>query len=491
VDSFVLTGANGTTLNIGSYVRPDPGPDFGSKDLVKAYYAQNAISEGGVLGFEDVGVRSMTFPMLLPSSSVFGGLQGLEGWIRQLARPGAVLDLLVDGVATADAVRFDVLTGRLEEDYSIHHNRVDKRTTTLRLDVQPIGYSPTLILLASAASIGLPGVLTISAGSVGGDWPGQAELLITPTAGPTTYGPASWYPDMLGWSLGGRPSHVGYWQAASLISVYGGTVASLIGDFAAPASQALAWNLGAAFINLGSLSYFAHLKFVTGSGPFLEGRHRVYAYAKLTPSQLTTDYLAADLVYDSGAALASAQPLATLAPAVASGAPGAWGAQPSSGYQLLDLGEVQPEAQASGFPGAAQYLRLWWTTPSLMVATQTVQIGGVYLLPQDGPAGILPRGVVQPTIGAPSTFTTFDLDARAPQRAHALGSASGPPISNLGARYRGGMPYVGASTVRLDLLGGDRKAAASGATSPVVYGSRAFAAVSVRYRPRFLFLKGI
>jgi hypothetical protein len=130
VDSFVLTGPNGTALNIGSYVRADPGPDFGSKDLLKAFYSQNAISEGGVLGYEDVGVRSMSFPLLLPSSGVFGGLTGLEGWIRQLARPGAVVDLLVDGVATADAVRFDVLTGRLEEEYSVHHNLVDRRTTT-------------------------------------------------------------------------------------------------------------------------------------------------------------------------------------------------------------------------------------------------------------------------------------------------------------------------------------------------------------------------
>src|SRR5438132_820566 len=56
-DWYILTGPDGRTVNLGSYVRADPGPDFGSKDLLKAVFAENSFVEGGQLAYETVGVR--------------------------------------------------------------------------------------------------------------------------------------------------------------------------------------------------------------------------------------------------------------------------------------------------------------------------------------------------------------------------------------------------------------------------------------------------
>ena len=485
MDSYRLT-LGGTTLDIGSYVLPEPGPDFDPGAVLKAKFTENPFSDGGKLAFEDSTTRTFKFTLRLASSGTFGGLDALHQLLRSLARPGAVIDVAPEDTATANTPRFDVLAGRVDETYSIYKQRADRREVTLELQVSPFGYLPTQIILASAASVGLPGRLAIPAGSVIGDVPGLAELLVNPTTGPTTFSPGSWYTDLVGWSIAGRASHQAFWQAASLALTFGGTIASVIGDFAAPASQAVAINNSAALNGAGAFTHFVYVPFVTGSGPFLEGRHRVFVWAKLTPSQNSGYQFYADLTYNRNAALASAQPVASLAPAVASGAPGAWGAQPSSGYTLLDLGMVEPDPQASAFPGATQYLRIWSMTPSHMVATQTLSIGGIYLLPQDGPGGVLPRGLAYPTITSPLFFPALDLDARSGRTMSLLAST---PLSEQGGHYRGGMPFVGPSTVGLDLLAGHR-AVASGATSPVVFGSRSYAQVSVTYRPRFAFVRG-
>jgi hypothetical protein len=366
--------------------------------------------------------------------------------------------------------------------------------------VQPIGYSPTMILLASAASVGLPGVLAISAGSVGGDWPGQAELTIVPTNGPTTYGPASWYPDMVAWSLVGRASHVGFWPAASLLTDLGGSQASLVGDFAAPGSQALLYTntVAGPYDVFDGWTQMSFVRFNSATGPFISGRHRVFMWAHMAPSVNQVVTFSADLAYEYGGsspqALASAQPIATFAPAIASGAPGAFGAQPSRAFTLIDLGEIGvPSAQADYTTPLR--LRVWSSVPSqanvYAAGSAQVEIAGMYLLPVEGAAGILPRGLAQPTISNPMVFNpAFDLDARKGRVLSYTSNTPTSPIAELAAHYRGAMPYVGASTAKLDLIGGHRKVA-SGATSPLVYGSRAFAAVSVRYRPRFMFLKGL
>jgi hypothetical protein len=117
-----------------------------------------------VLAFENVGVRKMEFPLRVASiGAPFNGAAGVQAWFRTLARPGATLDVQLDGVATADAIRFDVGAGRFElGGWNTHlFTQLDRFEGTLKLDTQPLGYLPTTILLASAASIGGPCVLTI------------------------------------------------------------------------------------------------------------------------------------------------------------------------------------------------------------------------------------------------------------------------------------------------------------------------------------------
>src|SRR5919198_5516227 len=116
-DSYVLNGANGSSLNVASFVI-DPGPDFGEADLLKAIYAENPAVEGGVLAAEYSNMRRMQFPLRVASLSAFGGALGLTAWLRTLARPGATLDVQLDSVPSAEAVRWDVRAGRFEVDPS-------------------------------------------------------------------------------------------------------------------------------------------------------------------------------------------------------------------------------------------------------------------------------------------------------------------------------------------------------------------------------------
>lgn len=486
MDSYLLTGPDGRVVNLGSWLRADPGPDFGAKDLLKVDYSETPAVEGGVFGFEAAGVRRMMFPVRLASLGAFGGLAALESTVRALARPGAVLDLMPDGVATADAVRFDVLAGRLEEDYDLRVHRVGRRDSTVKLEVGPFGYSPTWITLASAASVGLPGVLTIPNASITGDVAGLAELVVAPTSA-TSYAAGTWLTDMLGWSLAGRGSFAALIPASAISSsIAGGLVgepfvagSQVVNVFPSPTQAG--WTT-VAFATIGA-----------GLEPAYRGRFRAFAFVKLTPSQALPWTLSMDAVGGPivGAALGSAQPVATLAPAVSSGV--GFGAQPSPAYNLVDLGELTLPPAGSGL---AQDLRLrLWANPATSnvgVATPVVGVGGFYLLPLDGAAGILARGLAQPTISTPSVGR-LALDAFA--RRSLIGAPTGDlattlPVADALVHHRGGRPLVGASTLQLDLLGGHRFTG-SGATAPLVRSAPGFAAVSVRYRPRFLFLKGV
>jgi hypothetical protein len=99
--------------------------------------------------------RRMSIPLLV-GSGAWGSLTQVESLLRLCARPGGVVDIQPD--SEAQAVRFDVISGRWEEEYSTPENRALRRKGTLHLDCMPYGYLPTWILLASTASVALPGV---------------------------------------------------------------------------------------------------------------------------------------------------------------------------------------------------------------------------------------------------------------------------------------------------------------------------------------------
>jgi hypothetical protein len=217
--------------------------------------------------------------------------------------------------------------------------------------------------------------------------------------------------------------------------------------------------------------------------PAFRGRYRGWLWAK-TPSAGLFQ-LSMDAAVQPGAALASAAWVATMSASAF--------AHPSPAYQLLDMGEMTLPPVGSGLAQNVQ-LRVWAMKPSAATFAGTIlAIGGLYLQPLDGPAGILPRGLGQPTI-ANASSGRFYLDAYTKRALIAqptgdMGSAP-YPAAHAQTWYLGGLPYVGGSTLQLDLLSGSRKVA-SGATAPLVRDSVKWASVSVRYRPRFAFLKAV
>lgn len=485
MDDLILTGAAGTVLNVGSWLRADPGPDFDEGALLRPEWSEHPFREGGQLAYTQSGVRRFRFPLLLRSGASLT-LTGVESTLRALAQPGGHVDLGLGGLATGDRVRFDVQAGRLRPEYHVRHNEVGVRLATLELDVDPFGYLPTMILLASAASVGLPGQLAVPGGSVIGDVPGWARVVIAPTTG-TSYPAGTWMTDMVAWSLAARPSFRGYWPAASVASAM---TATLAGDAFAPGSQALR------FFPNPSLSVYTQLgrlEIPAGLEPAYRGRFRLTALAQLAPSAAYPWMLTADVAPALNAgALASAGPVATLPPACGGILEELWSASP--GYVIVDLGEVTVPPLASGVPQPVQ-IRLWarsaTTATAVNAATPIIGVAGLHLLPVGPHSGILPRGLAQPTSLAPSVGR-LDLSAIPP--GHALVAApTGPlatyqPIADALTHYKGGFPAVTASTVQLDLIAGQRKQATA-ATARIIHTAPAFAAVSVEYRPRFAFLK--
>jgi hypothetical protein len=140
---------------------------------------------------------------------------------------------------------------------------------------------------------------------------------------------------------------------------------------------------------------------------------------------------------------------------------------------------------------AAQRLRFWFSpaTSDVGIASPVLSVAGVFLLPLDGPAGVLPRGLAYPSTLSWQTQAELRLDGIAPQGVFLTKPKTSEPLEEA-RQYLGALPRVGASTLRVELLGGARNTA-SGATAPVIRESAAFADASLVYRPRFAFVRGL
>jgi hypothetical protein len=360
-----------------------------------------------------------------------------------------------------------------------------------------------MILLASAASVGGPGVLALDTTKIIGDVPGLAEIFIAPTSA-TGYG-ASMTTESVYWSLGARPSFQAFWPAGSAVALASDfsrkIVPALVGDQYAPGSQSLRYPVGsnfwAAFVGWWP---FAAWTVPPSLEPAYRGRFRAFAWAKLTPSQanpwrvsldVQQGTYVSDLAFFTGPAMASAAQVATLPVAAATDLGGA-----SPAYSMIDLGEVTLPAVAS--QSVDTQIRLWFS-PTLNVPTPVLDVGGLYLQPLDN-AGVLPRGIAQPTITSIRWGTRFYIsavtrDAYVVMPTSVVGSLS--PVANAQQHYRGVLPQVGASSLQLDLnlagyhTGNYAVSDISQPRYPPVRSEPHFAQVSVRYRPRFTFLKGL
>lgn len=479
MDSYFLT-LGGTTLDVGSWTRADPGPDWGTHDLIRAAYAENPVAEGGRLAYETVGVRRLQFPLILPSGGAGLSLAGLESLLSLLARPGAVLDVKPQGVATGEMVRFDVLTGRWEPEPQIRHWEIGVRLGTLRLDTQPFAYLPTQILLASSASVGLPGRLTVPGASVLGDIPGPAVLRIVPTEpGEFASQAFSWFTDTVAWSLGGGPSHLGFLRSASWTSAVP-SVASVSGNSFYPVASDVMrlWRRP----TVGPFEQLAYYDLTAALVPAYTGRYRAFGCmandAPETDAKETMQ-VSIDAAVHPSAPMASAQQIATVGPQIDS----------ALSPQLVDLGEITlPQFKATGFDSLR--LRLWYKNAATVSADQLLYFHGLHLLPLDGPNGIVVQDLVQPNRANNADPGKLVIDGAART---VISHDYGPidlddPLADVLKDYRGGFPMVGPTTTALDLVGAQRIDGL--ATTYLARPEPIRATVSVTYQPRFLFLKG-
>jgi hypothetical protein len=456
-DNYWLTGPQGSVFNLGSYLVADPGPDFGTHDLLRAAYGQNSLTEGGEFAFESVGVRQFKFPLLLASAAAIpSGLTGAESWLRTLARPGgAFVDVMPEGVATGDMVRFDVLTGRWEPDYSVFVNRVGRRQGNLILDVQPLGYLPTMMILASTASVRLPGQVALSA--VPGDYPAQAEVVVQPQAPATQYFTgASFVTDGLAWGLTGQPSFVPLLSAASWLNPQGSILAgsafgSPDGWFASAVSD---------IVNSAAATWYVNHTYQLTSDlePAYRGRFGVYGWLRWPQSATGPTApvnVLCDAVAEPGAAnfpMASSNVVATL-PLIA-GAPLGGTSGGDGLFSVLPLGQISLPPAASGVPQSLR-LRVWTRVTPFSLGINHPEFAGLFLQPLHS-AGVLPNGIQAPTSfvagDLPGRFVADAVGGRALVAA-ATGALSSQVAYGDAVAYRGALPRAGASTLSLNVLG--------------------------------------
>ncbi len=458
-DNYWLTTPAGTVINIGSWLRADPGPDFDPGAVRQYDITENAWAEGGAFAFERHRARRFRFPLTLASGGAGLDLHTLEGLLQRGAAPGAVIDLKPDGVATADMVRFDVIDGRLDADYDVWHQRVSRRLAALELTVEPFGYSPTWILLASVASVALPASIGLTGvASLYGDAPGFVDISIYPIT-PTTSGLGTYVADAVFWSMGARnPSFLAGIDVINLGS-YSGVLATVINDELSPIAQRAVQ----AYVSPTQAGWTAiqHFPIASAVEPAYRGRHRVWAWAKLTPSQGVPWRIAADVAPAAltGKALASGNPVATLVPAARGGSTPVMGVSP--GYHIVDLGEHQfPPAGGSGIQQDLR-LRIWAApgTANVGVPTPIVQIGALFLQALDGPAGVLARGLAQPSYANRGSVHRLHLqshDRRALVGQPSFGLASVVPVADVWQHHYGQLPMIGPTVTRLDLMTGYR-----------------------------------
>lgn len=493
--------------------------ELGAAGVKTRTYAEGPGIIGGIQTSEQSGVRLWSFPLMLASNGTYSGLQGLERAIRIAAQPGGWLEYrtALPGAigASSPVMRVDLLGGELVPQWNERVHQVARGRAQLLLETAPIAYpASSPFLLRTVASVQLPGTLTVDGASVLGEHGGYLRLTIRPRVA-TTWPVGSWVPDALGFVCWREQGNVGAEQGDHLLlggndggfaSGIGGT--QMANPMAIPGQNFLA-SVYCQRAYLPSWGQWRQVRvnprsqangFRTTDYGFSSGRNRLFGYFRLGPSQGMPWQLIADTApygAENIAPLASAQPVATLAPAVASGDPGAWGAQASPAFTVLDFGEITlPALGASGFKGSLQtWIRFWAYTPS-SVATSELDFGGLLLLPADK-SSLIVRGVHAPTTTMGSQYAGYWDGRPQAQLAWAVAPlasnlASIVPVADRVGELRGGFPMMPAvaqsgENIRFQVWGADRKAA-SGAGEILVHANLKWAEVRVEYQPDFVFL---
>jgi hypothetical protein len=476
-DSYILgipSGAAGATqIQLASYTRADPGPNF-ANDFEKQVFVEGPNTEG-YLSHEETTLRRMSFPLtLIASRSIPNlGLYDQEALLKRLSRPGAYLDLKPQGATTA--VRFDVVAGQWEPQYDIRHNREGISLGTLKLVTKPYGYWPTWITLASHGALSGRDALANGmslATPIIGDVPGEGRIAINASV------VAGYPPDFIAWSLAARPSFTTVIKVASTtwggLATYMPTTNIYGFDGASGMQMNTWWNSGV--WTLGGWHVIP-----AAMEPAYRGRFRVYAHARSSPAPEDLGLLV-DTSNAIHAAMASSQPVAN----------------PINNYapagQIIDLGEITLPPTASG-AAQAPLIRIWVRHGG--AASQYIHWGGMFLLPLDGPHGVLPHGLqIHDPIYQSLWCGGLELDAanrRAGVRELSDNLNGYTPLGNAYRTYRGGLPYVGASTNKLILLPGLNYQASllTPSYAPGFDLNQQITAATIQYRPRFRFVKGL
>lgn len=530
-DSYVLYGAQGigtgaSGIQLGTYVLAD-SVDFGAVGLQQPLIVGNPMRDGGVLAYSRANVRRMSFPMILPSGGLGGfSLTQVESFIRRNAAGGGYIDLQPANVPTAEAVRFDIISGRWEPDYDMRLNALSKRTGVMTLETQPYGYYPTWITLASVTNAGGGPLIkqTFFGASILGDAPFapvRLQFLCSNIDTNLASLGGTYVTDFMAWSIDRSPT----WGRPSML-----VMASLAGGSAGH----LAWRFGAGtfiadafasaitpqlvhktFIPPGVATGVALVSLQLSANYNYGGRHRLFTWAKLEPSGVqplglqiegaflyqfgNSDYrpfLNTATIIPNGMAVAS-----SLAHGPSSGS---YGAIASSAYVMYDLGEVSFQVPTYPIGYANAVLNVYYTRASTAASAQ-LTMAAIALLPLNGDSGIVPRGVFEGSTGyLQGYYNQVERDwlvgGEMPPGgifAQNIMVGNGEYVNTFGYGRERALPYAYTSDPRfvpatdntLTLISAQRRFMMS--PTPMIAGAQTMTGYSLIYRPTFTFMKGL
>lgn len=522
--------AGASPINLATFLRIDDGYDVGDAGINDPLLADGALFGGRGYGVR-TNLREWQLPLRLASNGAWGGLRALESGIRANLGRRSYLDFQPGGVASAEAVRFDVEAGILSIDHRPRIADMARSDSVLRLWTQPFGYWPTLIsmVLAGAGSqinSGAPWTAFIPAASIIGDGiiPLRLEWQLIGQASLASSGAQSRLPQRLVYSFHSQPS-VPSLIWSGFVATSGGMGRTIVGGFTpvwggsttnpsygpvVAVSTGLSLYVSGSYAATAVANNFAPTAFVPlvqmplassgGLGSYYAGRHRLYAWARPLGAS-SFGWLVAGLI-DKNGFENSPMPTSRINTyaTVAHPSVGAMFANGPSGWNVVDLGEVSwpPAGSPTAALSANPNIALWgrplasvasWGAVASLGPSQGIEIGGFGLIPISsvGAFGILSA------VGGNSSAGSDQLSAPIIDGIQRI-AADGSGLRPLSAYLNGDMPVWDrrnaiASGLAVTVLPYSVPSSARPqmGVSPEMHNM----AVTFRYRPTFQFLRGL
>jgi hypothetical protein len=350
-------------IDLSEYLRTQPDESPATDPAGSAYYRPQfsgapALGEGQTWVGNAVDNRTMVFPLYFsePSLKTRAAIKAKIEEVNEILVRGTQVEFCADPAVESSSF-FDLEGGTLQEEFNFYHLFNMVVGAVLTLTVRPYANTATHRLIASIPAA-TSAVLMFPATGITGDTYGLANLEVRVGSQVASAG------RVIAWGVHPNASHRAYQAATSGLAQTGATVRGASGAIGSQYTAIPVSPTGAS-----GISYTAYLEPVAAH----VGRHRVIAIGRSALNVSIPLY-----AEDRFGAILGATALASQTDVTK--------------WQIIDLGEVQVPARATGQEAIpTQYVNIYGGGASggLINASPALHLNGIMFLPLDYSAGIL------------------------------------------------------------------------------------------------------